>query len=111
MVRDPLPVGTHGVLKLTKLRPGVWRARASYRDWRGVRRDVTAQGPTKAAAELKLKSKLAALPASGASLSGTTTLKVALDRQPAQPTTCNYAEYSAPAHRAHQATGPARPST
>lgn len=80
MVRDPLPVGTHGVLKLTKLRPGVWRARASYRDWRGVRRDVTAQGPTKAAAELKLKSKLAALPASGASLSGTTTLKVALDR-------------------------------
>lgn len=80
MVRDPLPIGTHGVINLTRIRPKVWRARASYRDHRGVRRDVTAQAPTKAAAELKLKAKLAALPAAGAVLSGSTTLKIALQR-------------------------------
>lgn len=80
MVRDPLPIGTHGVINLTRIQPKVWRARASYRDYRGVRRDVTAQAPTKAAAELKLKAKLAALPAAGAALSGSTTLKIALQR-------------------------------
>lgn len=47
MVKDPLPIGTHGVINLTRIRPKVWRARASYRDYRGVRRDVTAQAPTK----------------------------------------------------------------
>lgn len=80
MVRDPLPIGTHGVINLTRIRPKVWRARTNYRDARGVRRNVTAQAPTKAAAEHKLKTKLAALPAAGAALSGSTTLKVALDR-------------------------------
>lgn len=80
MVRDPLPIGAHGVINLRKLRPGVWRARANYRDSRGVRRDVTAQAPTKAAAETKLKAKLATLPAAGAALEGSTTLKVALQR-------------------------------
>ena len=80
MARDPLPVGTHGVINLARIRPKIWRARASYRDYRGVRRDVTAQAPTKAAAELKLKAKLAALPAAGAALSGSTTLKIALQR-------------------------------
>ena len=80
MVRDPLPIGTHGAINLARIQPKVWRARASYRDYRGVRRDVTAQAPTKAAAELKLKAKLAALPAAGAALSGSTTLKIALQR-------------------------------
>ena len=80
MVRDPLPIGTHGVINLTRIQPKVWRARTNYRDIRGVRRDVTAQAPTKAAAELKLKTKLAALPAAGAALSGSTTLKTALQR-------------------------------
>ena len=80
MVRDPLPIGTHGVINLARIRPKVWRARASYRDYRGVRRDVTAQAPTRAAAELKLKTKLAALPAAGSALSGSTTLKIALQR-------------------------------
>lgn len=80
MVRDPLPIGTHGVINLTRIRPKVWRARTNYRDARGVRRNVTAQAPTKAAAEHKLKTKLAALPVAGAALSGSTTLKVALDR-------------------------------
>ena len=80
MVRDPLPIGTHGVINLTRIRPKVWRARTNYRDARGVRRNVTAQAPTKAAAEHKLKTKLAALPAAGAALSGSTTLKTALDR-------------------------------
>lgn len=80
MVRDPLPIGSHGVINLTRIRPKVWRARTNYRDARGVRRNVTAQAPTKAAAEHKLKTKLAALPAAGAALSGSTTLKTALDR-------------------------------
>ena len=80
MVRDPLPIGTHGVINLTRIRPKVWRARTNYRDARGVRRNITAQAPTKAAAEHKLKTKLAALPAAGAALSGSTTLKVALGR-------------------------------
>ena len=80
MVRDPLPVGSHGVINLTRIRPKVWRARTNYRDARGVRRNVTAQAPTKAAAEHKLKTKLAALPVAGAALSGSTTLKVALQR-------------------------------
>ena len=80
MVRDPLPIGSHGKIMARRIKPKRWMARVYFRDSAGVRREVTAQGPTKAAAELKLKSKLAALPASGASLSGTTTLKVALDR-------------------------------
>lgn len=80
MVRDPLPIGSHGIINLTRIQPKVWRARTNYRDARGVRRNVTAQAPTKAAAEHKLKTKLAALPAAGAALSGSTTLKVALDR-------------------------------
>ena len=80
MVRDPLPIGSHGVINLTRIQPKVWRARTNYRDARGVRRNITAQAPTKAAAEHKLKTKLAALPAAGAALSGSTTLKTALDR-------------------------------
>ena len=80
MVRDPLPIGSHGVINLTRIQPKVWRARTNYRDARGVRRNVTAQAPTKAAAELKLKAKLAALPAAGVALSGSTTLKIALQR-------------------------------
>ena len=80
MVRDPLPIGSHGVINLTRIRPKVWRARTNYRDARGVRRNITAQAPTKAAAEHKLKTKLAALPAAGAALSGSTTLKTALGR-------------------------------
>ncbi len=80
MVRDPLPIGTHGVINLARIQPKVWRARTNYRDARGVRRNITAQAPTKAAAEHKLKTKLAALPAAGAALSGSTTLKIALDR-------------------------------
>ena len=57
MVRDPLPIGTHGVINLARIRPKVWRARTNYRDARGVRRNITAQAPTKAAAEHKLKTK------------------------------------------------------
>ena len=45
-----------------------------------MRRNVTAQAPTKAAAETKLKAKLAKLPAAGAVLSGSTPLKDALQR-------------------------------
>lgn len=100
MVRDPLPIGTHGAINLTRIRPKVWRARTNYRDARGVRRNITAQAPTKAAAEHKLKTKLAALPAAGAALSGSTTLKVALQRWLdgldglATNTTRNYALWS-----------------
>lgn len=63
MVRDPLPIGSHGVITVRRLRAKTWRARTYFRDERGVRRDVTAQAATRAAAETKLKLKLSSLPA------------------------------------------------
>lgn len=50
MVRDPLPIGSHGVITVRRLRAKTWRARTYFRDERGVRRDVTAQAATRAAA-------------------------------------------------------------
>ena len=51
MVRDPLPIGSHGKIMARRIKPKRWMARVYFRDSAGVRREVTAQGPTRAAAE------------------------------------------------------------
>ena len=80
MVRDPLPIGSHGKIMARRIKPKRWMARVYFRDSAGVRREVTAQGPTKAAAEHRVKLKLSNLPVAGAELSSATTLREALDR-------------------------------
>lgn len=80
MVRDPLPIGSHGVITVRRLRAKTWRARTYFRDERGVRRDVTAQAATRAAAETKLKLKLASLPAAGQSVNASMTIGEAAER-------------------------------
>ena len=50
MVRPPLPIGTSGRVR-TYRTPSGWRARASYRDYDGVTREVEKHGRTKASAE------------------------------------------------------------
>ena len=80
MVRDPLPIGSHGKIMARRLKPKCWMARVYFRDSAGVRREVTAQGPTRAAAEHRVKLKLSNLPVAGAELSSATTLREALER-------------------------------
>lgn len=80
MVRDPLPIGSHGKIMARRIKPKRWMARVYFRDSAGVRREVTAQGPTRAAAEHRVKLKLSNLPVAGAELSSATTLREALDR-------------------------------
>ena len=80
MVRDPLPIGSHGKIMARRIKPKRWMARVYFRDSAGVRREVTAQGPTKAAAEHRVKLKLSNLPVAGAELSSATTLREALER-------------------------------
>ena len=80
MVRDPLPIGSHGKIMARRLKPKRWMARVYFRDSAGVRREVTAQGPTRAAAEHRVKLKLSNLPVAGAELSSATTLREALER-------------------------------
>lgn len=57
MSRPPLPIGTYGKIRCTK-RGNSWTARAAFRDYDGVTRDVERNGPTKTAAENKLKEAL-----------------------------------------------------
>ena len=80
MVRDPLPIGSHGKIMARRIKPKRWMARVYFRDGAGVRREVTAQGPTRAAAEHRVKLKLSNLPVAGAELSSATTLREALER-------------------------------
>ena len=80
MVRDPLPIGSHGKIMSRRIKPKRWMARVYFRDSAGVRREVTAQGPTRAAAEHRVKLKLSNLPVAGAELSSATTLREALDK-------------------------------
>lgn len=80
MVRDPLPIGAHGKIMARRIKPKRWMARVYFRDSAGVRREVTAQGPTRAAAEHRVKLKLSNLPVAGAELSSATTLREALER-------------------------------
>jgi integrase len=63
-----------------RIKPKRWKARVYFRDSAGVRREVTAQGPTRAAAEHRVKLKLSNLPVAGAELSSATTLREALDK-------------------------------
>jgi len=80
VVRDPLPIGAHGKIMARRIKPKRWMARVYFRDSAGVRREVTAQGPTRAAAEHRVKLKLSNLPVAGAELSSATTLREALER-------------------------------
>lgn len=58
MPRPPLPVGTFGRIDFHTVGPGRVRARASVRDYDGVRRPVTRYGSTRAAAERRLREAL-----------------------------------------------------
>ncbi|GLZ10269.1 putative phage integrase [Actinomadura sp. NBRC 104425] len=55
MGRPPLPVGTAGKIRFQKLGPRRIRARVNYRDHDGEVREITRYGPTRAAAERRLK--------------------------------------------------------
>ncbi|MFW6077942.1 MAG: tyrosine-type recombinase/integrase [Hyphomicrobiales bacterium] len=58
MGRPPLPVGTYGKVHLLQMPNGQYRARAAFRDHDGQTRKVSRFGPTKAAAERRLKEAL-----------------------------------------------------
>ncbi|NED99285.1 site-specific integrase [Phytoactinopolyspora halotolerans] len=58
MGRPPLPVGTAGTIGFTRMNNGTIRARALFRDYDGMTRPVTRYGPSKAAAERRLKEAL-----------------------------------------------------
>src|SRR4051812_35238216 len=58
MARPQLPIGTWGNIRREQLGPQSWRARARFRDYDGVTRDVEASGATGAAAERSLRIKL-----------------------------------------------------
>lgn len=58
MSRPRLPIGTFGDFSYRPLASGHILARARYRDWDGLTRQVQASGPTKKAGEIALKEKL-----------------------------------------------------
>jgi integrase len=58
MPRPQLPVGTWGAIRREQAGPRSWRARARFRDYDGVTRDVEASGKTGPAAENALRTKL-----------------------------------------------------
>lgn len=58
MARPELPVGTWGRIRREQVGPKSFRARARFRDYDGVTRNVEAWGPTGAAAERNLLIKL-----------------------------------------------------
>src|SRR5690606_20136216 len=55
MARPPLPIGAHGKITVSEVRPGVYRGVTRFRDTDGVTRRVTATARTEAAAERELK--------------------------------------------------------
>lgn len=59
MARPRTPIGTFGDIEFTALAGGVVRARVRVRDFDGRLRRVEARGPTRKAAEHRLKEKLA----------------------------------------------------
>lgn len=59
MARPRTPIGTFGRISHRKIGKGRCEARARYRDWDGKLRAVQCTGPTRTAAELALKRKLA----------------------------------------------------
>jgi integrase len=58
MARPQLPIGTWGNIRREQTGPRSWRARARFRDYDGVTREVEASGATGAAAERSLRVKL-----------------------------------------------------
>lgn len=64
MARPPLPVGTYGKIRVLPDGEG-FRARASFRDYSGRRRDVARWGPSATRAELALKQALTELTTAG----------------------------------------------
>ena len=58
MARPPLPLGTHGHIRVEQRGPKRFRARTQYRDHDGVVRDVERTGPSKAAVENTLRAAL-----------------------------------------------------
>lgn len=58
MSRPPLPLGTWGRITRTEVEPGLWRARANYRDFDGVTRRVEKRAMTGAKAERLLVQSL-----------------------------------------------------
>src|SRR5688572_8976116 len=59
MARPPLPLGSWGAISTDRVRPGVYRAMARFRDFDGHTRRVTATASSKAAAERALRALLA----------------------------------------------------
>src|SRR5689334_22912384 len=55
MARPQLPIGTWGKIRREQAGPHSWRARARFRDYDGVTRDVEAHDITAAKAENKLR--------------------------------------------------------
>lgn len=58
MARPPMPVGTAGKIGFLTMGPKRVRAQVRVRDYDGVPRNVTRYGPTRAAAERRLKEAL-----------------------------------------------------
>ena len=58
MARPPLPIGSWGRVMRTQVEVGVWEARARFRDFDGITRQVRRRAKTGAAAERALVSEL-----------------------------------------------------
>jgi len=58
MPRPPLPIGTYGKIRTVKEAGGTWTARAGFRDYDGITRDVERAGPTRVQAENALREAL-----------------------------------------------------
>ncbi|SIJ35106.1 tyrosine-type recombinase/integrase [Mycobacteroides abscessus] len=56
--RPPLPIGSHGDIYTTALRPGTFQAETRFRDTDGVTRKVRAGGSTEAKAKAALREKI-----------------------------------------------------
>lgn len=57
--RQPLPIGAYGKITTREIRPKVFESITRYRDPDGITRRVKAQGPSRTAAEQRLKTALA----------------------------------------------------
>lgn len=59
MAREPLPLGTWGSIKASRITAGTWSARSKYRDMDGKVRTVEARGGSAASARRNLLQKFA----------------------------------------------------
>lgn len=95
MPRPPMPVGTYGrIYRRTEPDGRSW-ARAAFRGYDGVRRQVTRFGPSEAAAERALKTALRDLAEAGeGDVSGETTVRALSERWLAEVDSSDRAEGS-----------------